>query len=79
MIVEIRVPDWEIAAKAIRERLNAGDSTLTPKEVDRIFGVRAPVGRTLKVIGAWVGPDGEFGVVPSKLRRGEDIKAYGLS
>jgi hypothetical protein len=79
LIVEIRVPEWETAAKAIRERLNAGDSTLTPKEVDRIFGVRAPMGRTLKVMGAWVSPDGELGVVPSKLRRAEDIKTYGVS
>ena len=79
LIIEIRVPEWEKAARAIHARLRAGDSSLKPKEVDRIFGVRAPVGTTLKVMGAWVGRDGQLGVVPSKLQRAEDIKAYGLS
>jgi len=79
LIVEIRVREWELAAKAMHERLNAGDSTITPKEVDRIFGVRAPVGRTLKVMGAWIGPEGELRVIPSKLRRAEDLQAYGMS
>jgi hypothetical protein len=79
LIVEIRVSDWEAAARAVHGRLAHGDPTLTTKEVDRIFGIRAPVGRTLKVMGAWVAPDGCLGVVASKLRRAEEIKAYGVS
>lgn len=79
LIVEICVSAWEVAAKSIYERLTAGDPGLTPKEVDRIFGVRAPMGKTLKVMGAWVAPNGELGLVPSKFRRAEDIKAYGVS
>ena len=79
LIIEICMPEWVAAAKSIHERLTAGDSNLTTKEVDRIFGVRAPVGTTLKVMGAWVAPNGELGLVASKLRRAEDIKAYGVS
>jgi len=79
LIVEIRVPEWERAAKEIYQRLNANDPTLTPKEQDRILGVRAPVGTTLKVMGAWVASDGELKLAPSKLRRAEEIKAYGIS
>ncbi|MES4785395.1 MAG: hypothetical protein C4294_05755 [Nitrospiraceae bacterium] len=63
----------------MRHRLDAGDSSLTPKEVDRIYDVRAPLGTTLKVMGAWVDRNGELKVVASKLRRAEEIKAYGLS
>lgn len=79
LVVEIRVPEWEAAATAAHKRMRAGDSTLTAKEVDRIYGVRAPVGRTLKVMGAWIGTDGALGAVPSKLRRAEEIRAYGVS
>lgn len=79
LIVEIRVAEWERSASAMRHRLDAGDSSLTPKEVDRIYDVRAPLGTTLKVMGAWVDRNGELKVVASKLRRAEEIKAYGLS
>jgi len=79
LVVEIPVPTWVEAARASRERLNNGDNTITPKEVDRIYGVRAPVGNMLKVMGAWVGPDGSLSVVPSKLSRAKDIQAYGIS
>jgi hypothetical protein len=79
LIVEIRVAEWERFARAIRERLDAGDSSLTAKEVDRIYGARAPVGTTLKVMGAWVAQNGELNAVPLKLHRAEEIKAYGLS
>jgi len=79
LIVEVKVPTWEVAARAVRERLDAHDSTLTPKEVDRIFGVRAPCGTVLKVMGAWVRSDGSFFVVPSKQGRGEDIRSFGVS
>jgi hypothetical protein len=79
LIVEVRVPTWESAARAVRARLDAHDSTLTPKESERIFGVRAPCGTVLKVMGAWVHPDGSFFVVPSKRQRGEDIRGFGVS
>jgi hypothetical protein len=79
LVIEIPVPTWVAAARASRERLNNGDSTITPKEVDRIYGVRAPVGTKLKVMGAWVGSDSSLSVVPSKFTRAKDIQAYGIS
>lgn len=33
LVVEVRVPTWEAAARAVRARLDVHDSTLTPKEV----------------------------------------------
>jgi hypothetical protein len=45
LIVEVKVPGWVTAAMAIHQRLTHADSSLTDKEVDRIFGVRAPIGR----------------------------------
>jgi hypothetical protein len=79
LIVEVKVPAWEAAATTARGRLDAHDATLTPKEIDRIFGVRAPLGTVLKVMGAWIRSDGSFFVVPSKRRRGEDIHDFGVS
>ena len=79
LIVQIKGPAWETAAKAVNDRLIRGDFTLTPKEIDRVYGVRAPVGTTLKIMGAWVDADGGIKLVPSKARRGEDIQAYGIS
>lgn len=79
LVVEIHVPAWESGARAVRARLDAHDSTLTPKEVERIFGVRAPSGKILKVMGAWVGPDGSFFMVPSKLHRADEITEFGVS
>jgi hypothetical protein len=79
LIVQIRVPEWEAAAREVRNRLDQSDPTVTAKEVDRIFGVRAPEGRTLKALGAWVSPSGSLCVVPSKVRRAQDIQAYGVS
>ncbi len=79
LIVQVAVRTWQAAAVAARARLDAHDPTLTPKEIDRIFGVRAPEGVTLKAMGAWVGADGSLIVVPSKLTRAEDIHAYGVS
>jgi hypothetical protein len=79
LVVEVRVPAWEVAARVVRTRLDGNDSTLTPKEIDRIFGVRAPQGTVLKVMGAWVRPDGSFFLVPSKRGRGEDIRDFGVS
>ena len=79
LLVQVVVPTWQAAAEAVRARLDAHDPTLTPKEIDRIFGVRAPEGITLKAIGAWVGADGSLSVVASKLTRAEDIHAYGVS
>lgn len=79
LLVEIRVPPWEAAARAVRARLDAHDPTLSPKEIDRIFGVRAPSGSVLKVMGAWVCPDGSSFLVSSKQGRGEDIRDFGVS
>jgi hypothetical protein len=79
LIVQIVVPGWVDAARAIHNRLVNGDTSLTSKEVDRIYGVRAPLGCTLKVMGAWVGPDDSLSIVTSKLRRAEEIKEYGIS
>lgn len=79
LIKQVRVPRWEVAAAAVHDRLARHDPTLTSKEIDRIYGVRAPSGSTLKVMGAWVASDGSLLVVPSKLRRAEEIKAYGVS
>ena len=79
LIVEVKVPTWEAAARAVRARLDAHDSTLASKEIDRIFGVRAPLGTVLKIIGAWVRQDGSLFLVPSKRRRGEDIRDFGVS
>ncbi len=79
LIIQVVVPEWVAAATAVHERLARKDPTLTTKEVDRIYGVRSPAGSTLKIMGAWVGPDGLLRVVPSKLRRAEEIKAYGVS
>jgi hypothetical protein len=79
LIIQISVPEWVAAATTVHKRLAEHDPTLTTKEVDRIYGVRAPSGFTLKVMGAWVGPDGSLSVVPSKLRRAEEIRAYGVS
>lgn len=79
LIIQIRVPEWEAAARAVHERLTRSAPTITTKEVDRIFGVRAPLGRTLKVMGAWIAPNGSLSTVPSKLRRADEIKAYGVS
>ena len=79
LLVQIRVPEWEAAAREVRKRLDQSDPTVTPKEVDRIFGVRAPEGRTLKVLGAWISSTGTLSIVSSKLRRAEEIQAYGVS
>jgi len=79
LIIQVLVPEWVAAATAVHERLARKDPTLTTKEVDRIYGVRAPSGSILKIMGAWIGPDGSLNVVPSKLRRAEEIKAYGVS
>jgi hypothetical protein len=79
LIIQIRVPKWEAAARAVYERLKRGDSTITDKELDRIYGVRAPLGETLKVMGAWISPNGSLHTVPSKYRRSEDIRDYGFS
>lgn len=76
LIIQIRVPVWEAAARVIHERLKRSDATLTPKEVDRIYGVRAPLGKTLKVMGAWIP---SLDPLPSKVRRSQDIKEYGIS
>jgi hypothetical protein len=79
LVVEVRVSTWEAAARVVRARLDVHDSTVTAKEIDRVFGVRAPRGTVLKVMGAWVRPDGSLFVVPSKRRRGEDIRDFGVS
>ncbi|MEP7150614.1 MAG: hypothetical protein ABI856_02805 [Nitrospira sp.] len=42
LVIEIYVAQWVAAAKEAHERLTASDPNITPKEVDRIFGVRAP-------------------------------------
>lgn len=75
LLLEVLVPEWEAAATTMRKRLDQKE-TLTNKETDRIYGVRAPLGTKLEVKGAWVGP---LEVVSSKLTRAEDIKAYGIS
>ena len=67
------------AATAAHARLKAADPTLTPKEVDRIFGVRAPSGTQLRVFGARVGDAGVKPVVPSKHGRAQEIHAFGVS
>jgi hypothetical protein len=77
--VQIQVPSWVAAAEIAHARLKAADSTLTPKETDRIYGVRAPAGTRLKVFGAWVGAHGVQPVVPSKQRRAFEIHAFGVS
>lgn len=79
LIVEVKVPEWEAAARESHQRLTNADSSLTTNEVDRIFGVRAPVGRKLKVMGSWIAKDGSLREVPSKERRAEEIRAYGIS
>lgn len=79
LLLQVRVPTWEAAAVAVFERLNNYDPTLSPKEIDRIFGVRAPTGTTLRVMGAWIRPDGSIWCVPSKACRAEEIHAYGVS
>lgn len=79
LIIEICMSEWVKAAKSIHDRLIASDFNLTTKEVDRIYGVRAPVGPTLKVMGAWIAPNGELELASSKLKREEDIRAYGVS
>ena len=77
--IKVGVPEWELAAKDAFARLNAGEQGIPNKVVDRIFGVRAPEGSLLKVMGAWIAPDGSVHTVPSKLRRGNDIKNFGIS
>ena len=72
LVVEVRVPTWEVAARTVRARLDVHDSTLTAKEIDRILGVRAPCGTVLKVMGAWVRADGSCFVVPSKRGHAND-------
>lgn len=79
LLVQVLVPTWVAAAEAVHKRLRAGDPTLTPKEVDRIFGVRAPSATRLRVFGAWVGSKGVEPVVPSKQRRAQEIHAFGVS
>lgn len=79
LIIQIAVAEWVAEATTVHNRLAEHDPTLTTKEIDRIYGVRAPSGSTLKVMGAWVGPDGSLSVVPSKRRRAEEIRAYGVS
>ncbi len=79
LVIEIAVPQWVAAAKEAHKKLMDHDSSITQKEVDRIYGVRAPQGTTLKVMGAWVATNGELKVVASKLRRAEEIRAYGIS
>ncbi|MBI5721280.1 MAG: hypothetical protein HZC37_26720 [Burkholderiales bacterium] len=77
--VQVQVATWVAAATAAHERLKAADPTLTPKEIDRIFGVRAPSGTQLRVFGAWVGDTGVQPVVPSKQRRAVEIHGFGVS
>lgn len=77
--VQVQVSPWVAAATAVHRRLKAADPTITPKEVDRIFGVRAPKGSKLRVFGAWVGPNGVLPVVPSKQERALEIHAFGVS
>ena len=79
LLVQVLVPAWVSAAEVVDERLCNSDSTITSKEIDRIYGVRAPVGTRLKAMGAWVSQNGVLGVVPSKLARAEEIRAYGVS
>jgi hypothetical protein len=79
LIIEIQVPTWVAAATAARKRLDDHDCTITDKEVDRIYGVRAPIGTRLEVKGAWIGSDGSLTVVSSKISRALDINAYGIS
>lgn len=79
LLVQVLVPTWVAAAQAVHERLRTADPTLTPKEVDRIFGVRAPSATRLKVFGAWVGSKGVEPVVPSKQRRAQEIHDFGVS
>lgn len=76
--VQIQVPSWIAAATAAYERLKSADP-ITPKEVDRIFGVRAPCGTRLKVFGAWVGATGVLPAVPSKQDRAMEIHSFGGS
>jgi hypothetical protein len=79
LLVQVSVPSWRAAATAARAKFERLEPH-TQKELDRIYGVRAPVGKTLKVMGAWVERDGAIrGIVPSKERRGEDIQAFGIS
>jgi hypothetical protein len=79
LIVQIRVDDWEVAAREADERLCRGE-ILPSKMIDRIYGVRAPEGTTLKIFGAWIDDrTSELSAVPSKLRRSEDIQRYGVS
>ena len=79
LVIEIAVAQWVAAAQEVSKRLTAGNPNISDKEVTRIYGVRAPQGTTLKVMGAWVAPNGELGGVASKSRRAEEIKAYGVS
>lgn len=47
-------------------------------DLDRILGVRAPIGTRLKVMGAWVDPDGTLSCHSKKSGRAEGIHLHGF-
>ena len=78
LIVEIAVPEWKAAGEAARRSLDASNP-IPDKEVDRIFGVRAPEGTRIEVKGAWLDCDNRARRTASKMNRAQDIHDFGVS
>ena len=78
LIVELTVPEWKAAAKAVRRNLDAA-KPVTDKEVDRIFGVQAPEGTRIEVKGAWLDRENREHRTANKIDRAQDIHDFGGS
>ena len=78
LIVEIAVPEWKAAGEVARRSLDASNP-IPDKEVDRIFGVRAPEGTSIEVKGSWLDCDNRTRRTTSKINRAQDIHDFGVS
>ena len=79
-LVVLNVPRWVQAAKEAEEEIKARQDTCPRAKEWAQYGVQAPEGTRLKVLGGFINQTNcsEF-VVPSKRRRHQQIQLYGFS
>jgi len=76
----LNVPRWVQAAKEAEREIKARQSTCPRAKKSALYGVQAPEGTRLKILGGFIDQTNfsEF-VVPSKRRRHQQIQLYGFS
>lgn len=79
-LVAVNVPRWVKAAEEAEQEMKASQRTYPRAKGRAIYGIQAPEGTGLKVLGGFLrDASGEEFVVPSKRRRHQHIQLYGFS